>query len=222
MPCFWTDSKNRLGDGFDVGEDGGFFAGTTEAGWRDDDGLVDAGLGWFWRLRLAQSGFSFVEFHLPSRKITLSPVAELLAAGAVRRGDLGLGRDGAELRMDDDFVDGRSRNAVGVVRLPGEVQAGDLESVEEQAGAARVEIVGGDALENQADGGLDCGPVFGQWQLEGGLAVARGGGRAAASGVVVVAELLVAEADGATAASIVEDVAALEPFGLFGCGGIRH
>jgi len=43
----------------------------------------------------------------------------------------------------------------------GEVEAGDLESVEEEAGAAGVDVVGGDALEDFADGGLDGGAVFG-------------------------------------------------------------
>ncbi len=33
----------------------------------------------------------------------------------------------------------------------GQVEAGDLEAVEEEAGAAGVDVVGGDALENLAD-----------------------------------------------------------------------
>jgi hypothetical protein len=43
----------------------------------------------------------------------------------------------------------------------GEVEAGDLEAVEEEAGAARVDVVGCDALQDLADGGLDSGAVFG-------------------------------------------------------------
>jgi hypothetical protein len=43
----------------------------------------------------------------------------------------------------------------------GEVEASDLEAVEEEAGAAGVDVVGGDALEDFADGGLDGGAVFG-------------------------------------------------------------
>jgi hypothetical protein len=43
----------------------------------------------------------------------------------------------------------------------GEVEAGDLEAIEEEAGAAWVDVVGGDALEDFADGGLDGGAVFG-------------------------------------------------------------
>jgi hypothetical protein len=40
----------------------------------------------------------------------------------------------------------------GVAR---EVEAGDLEAVEEEAGAAGVDVVGGDAAEDFADGALD-------------------------------------------------------------------
>jgi hypothetical protein len=41
------------------------------------------------------------------------------------------------------------------------LEAGDLEAVEEEAGAAGVDVVCGDALEDFADGGLDRGAVFG-------------------------------------------------------------
>jgi hypothetical protein len=51
--------------------------------------------------------------------------------------------------------------------LFGEVEAGDLEAVEEEAGAAGVDVVGGDALEDFADGGLDGGAVFRERQVEG-------------------------------------------------------
>jgi hypothetical protein len=43
----------------------------------------------------------------------------------------------------------------------GEVEAGDLEAVEEEAGAAGIDVVGGDALQDLADGGLDGGAIFG-------------------------------------------------------------
>jgi hypothetical protein len=43
----------------------------------------------------------------------------------------------------------------------GQVEAGDLEAVEEEPGAARVDVVGGDALQDLADRGLDGGAVFG-------------------------------------------------------------
>jgi hypothetical protein len=44
----------------------------------------------------------------------------------------------------------------------GEVEAGDLQAVEEEAGAAGVDVVGGDAAENFADGLLDGRTVFGE------------------------------------------------------------
>jgi hypothetical protein len=50
----------------------------------------------------------------------------------------------------DDFYGFRSGVAEGGEF--GEVKAGDLEAVEEQAGAAGVDVVGGDAAENFADG----------------------------------------------------------------------
>jgi hypothetical protein len=99
--------------------------------------------------------------------------------------------------------------------LFGEVEAGDLESVEEEAGAAGVDVVGGDALQDLADGVLDGGAVFGERELEGGVAgawVLRGSSR----GVVVVAEVLAAQAWAAAAVAVGEDVAALEAFGCFG------
>ena len=96
----------------------------------------------------------------------------------------------------------------------GEVEAGDLEAVEEQACSARVDLVGGDALEDLADGVLDGGPVFGERQVEGGsAALALGGVRDGfAGGVVVVAEVFSAEAWAAAAGAVDEDVAALVAF----------
>ncbi len=104
----------------------------------------------------------------------------------------------------------------------GEVEAGDLEAVEEEAGAAGVDVVGCDALKDFADGGLDCGTVFGQREVEGGAAAAALArvGDGPAGGVVVVAELLLAEAGAGAAAAVGEDVAALVLFG--GLGGVLH
>jgi hypothetical protein len=98
-----------------------------------------------------------------------------------------------------------------------EVEAGDLEAVEEESGAAGVDVVGGDALEDLADGGLDGGAVFGQRQVEGGAAAAAlvWVGDGFSGGVVVVAELFLAEAGARTAASVGEDVAALVLFLCF-------
>jgi hypothetical protein len=50
-----------------------------------------------------------------------------------------------------DHFDG-FRPGVAVVCGFGEVEAGDLEAVEEEAGAAGVDVVGRDAAENFADG----------------------------------------------------------------------
>ena len=51
-----------------------------------------------------------------------------------------------------------------------EVDGGDLEAVEQEAGAAGVDLVGGDAAEDLADGELDGGAVFGEGEVEGGAA----------------------------------------------------
>jgi hypothetical protein len=106
---------------------------------------------------------------------------------------------------------------------PGEIEAGDLEAVEEQAGTAGVDVVGGDAAEDFSDGLLDGAPVFRVGEGEAGLAAAAGGGvlDGTAGVVVVVTETLGAfgAADGgaAAAAAVGEDVAALEASG-FGLG----
>jgi hypothetical protein len=101
----------------------------------------------------------------------------------------------------------------------GEIEAGDLEAVEQEASAARVDFVGCDALEDMADGGLDGGAVFGQRQIESAAAAAALArvGDGFSGGVVVVAELLLAQAWAGAAAAVGEDVAALVLFGLVGC-----
>ena len=106
------------------------------------------------------------------------------------------------------------------MRLAGEVEASDLKAIEEEAGAARVEVVGCDAAEDFADGGLDGAAVFRESQVKGGLAGASGAevGYRTAGGVVVVAEFFVgafvAEAWAAAAVSVGEDVAALVAVGV--------
>jgi hypothetical protein len=108
----------------------------------------------------------------------------------------------------------------------GEVEAGDLEAVEEEAGAAGVDVVGGDALKDLADGVLDGGTVFRERDFEGGAAGFTGAGVGCgfAGGVVVVAEIFSAEAWAAAAVAVGEDVAALEAFGCFGLrlDGVVH
>ncbi len=111
---------------------------------------------------------------------------------------------------------------IGLVGLEGQVEAGDLEAVEEQAGAARVDFIGGDTAQDFSDGLLDSAAVFGVGEGEAGLAALAGGGVLdwAAGIVVVVAKAVRAlgAADGwaAAAAAVGEDVAALELLGL-GC-----
>ncbi|WP_148103871.1 hypothetical protein [Edaphobacter aggregans] len=98
--------------------------------------------------------------------------------------------------------------------VAGQVGAGDLQAVEEEAGAAGVDFVAGDAAEDFADGELDGGAVFGHGEVEEGGA---GGALAwildrAAGGVVVVAEVFSAQAWAAAAVAVGEDVAALVAF----------
>ena len=79
-------------------------------------------------------------------------------------GDVGARGEDAEGWIDGDLFYGFDGFGFGValrVLLSGQVEAGDLEAVEEEAGAAGVDVVGGDALEDLADGGLDGGAVFG-------------------------------------------------------------
>jgi hypothetical protein len=77
-------------------------------------------------------------------------------------------------------------------------------------------------LEDFSDGGLDGGAVFWQWQVEGGTAAAAlfWVSDWLACGVVVVAELFLAEAWAGAAASVGEDVAALVLFARV--GGVLH
>jgi hypothetical protein len=84
---------------------------------------------------------------------------------------------------------------------------GGLEAVEEQAGAAGVDLAGGNAVEDLLKGLLEGGAVFEGRELEGGAADAGGG---LAVLVVVVAKIFSAE--GGTSATVAagEDVAALE------------
>jgi hypothetical protein len=104
----------------------------------------------------------------------------------------------------------------------GQVEAGDLEAIEQEAGAARVDVVRGDALEDFSDGGLDGGTIFWKGQVEGRAAATMllWIGDGFSRGVVVVTELLLTEARAGTAASVGEDVAALVLFRFF--DGVLH
>ena len=109
----------------------------------------------------------------------------------------------------------------------GEVEAGDLEAVEEKAGAAGIDLIGGDALEDLADRVLDGRTIvgIGEGEFEGGAAGSAGVGCGFAGGVVVVAEVLSAQAGAAAAVAVGEDVAALEALWCVGAGlddGVWH
>jgi hypothetical protein len=84
----------------------------------------------------------------------------------------GAGGERAEDGVDGDVFDGGLGWRGGV--LAGEVEAGDLEAVEHEAGAARVDVIGSDALEDLADGVLDGAAVLGVGEDEG-LAVELAG-----------------------------------------------
>jgi hypothetical protein len=145
-------------------------------------------------------------------------------AGGGAGGELGWRGDGAVLGVFDDFFDGGfGLGAFAGGQLRREIDAGDLEAVEEEAGAARVDLVLGDAAEDFADVVLDGGAVFGEEQIELGVVAAVGDGFAharAAGGVVVVAEVRVAKGAAAAAAAVGEEVLALPGFGGAGCGDV--
>ena len=120
--------------------------------------------------------------------------------------------------MVNDFFDGLGFGFAGPVFCGAfgfwEDGGRDLQAVEEESGSPWVDLVGGDALEDLTDRLLDGGTVFGdgEFEFEGGEWAVFG--RGFAGGVVVVAEVLVAERGRAAAVSGGEDVAALVAFGL--------
>lgn len=137
-------------------------------------------------------------------------------AGGLRGGggkDLGARGEGAEGGVGDDvFDDGLLGEVEGDEPGAGQVLRGDLEAVEEESGAARIDLIRGDAAEDFTDGDLDGSPVFGREQVEGGLAAAvKGGvGDGLAGGVVVVAKFFLAKCRAGAAAAVGVDVAAVE------------
>jgi hypothetical protein len=119
--------------------------------------------------------------------------------GILGRGELGDGRDRAEVFIEDELFDevfwrvgviggggvsaggGAAVVASGVVAggaavaagggagFAKEVSAGDEEAVQKAAGALVVELVGGDAGEDLGEGKLDAGAVVDGGQLEDGV-----------------------------------------------------
>jgi hypothetical protein len=151
--------------------------------------------------------------------------------------EFGDGGEGAVLGVEDQlFGDvGGAGGVVGIVELVVFVPFlrggcgagfarqgadGDLEAVEEHAGAFGVEVVGGDAAENLREGELDGGAVLDDVEEEWlfvfiGIAVSVGARGGAVGAVVVVAEEFAAESGGAAAAAGGVEMAAGE---ALGCG----
>ena len=91
-----------------------------------------------------------------------------------------------------------------------EIGGGDLEAVEEEAGAAEVDLVGGDADEDLGERALNIIAIGGRGHVEGvsaGFAVARVFDGFSGL-VVVIAEIFSAEGGAAALDSVGEDVAA--------------
>ncbi len=90
-----------------------------------------------------------------------------------------------------------------MARASGEVVGGDLEGEEDEAGAAMVDLVGGEAEDDFVEGGLELVAVA--WGGEGEGAATVAGGEVAdgfALVVMVVAEGLAVEGGGAAAVAV--------------------
>ena len=120
----------------------------------------------------------------------------------------GYRRQLAVLLVEDDVGDWVFRFGVAIVR--GEIKAGDLEAVEEQACSFRVDLARGYAAEDFSDSLLDGGAVFrvGEFEGVGSGAALFYVGYWFVGFVVVVAEVLVGERWAAAAAAVYVDVAA--------------
>ena len=142
-------------------------------------------------------------------------------AGGLGCGDLGDGGegpvDGVGSDLFNEVADGERFFGAGGAR---DVAGREGESIEQAGGAARVDVVGGDELDDLDDGGLEGGAVGGVWDLEvvggsAGAAVLEGGGVDGFAGlVVVVAEVFSAEAWVVAAAAFGEFTAAYLALGL--------
>ena len=123
------------------------------------------------------------------------------------------GSQDAELRVFGDLFD--EEGGLSVERWFGQRDDGGLQAVEQQACAAGVQVVGGDALQHQRDGVQDAaavGELVGAGELKGAEAGLVGGGvlDGAARGVVLIAKLLPAQAGRGAAVAVHIDVAAAE------------
>ena len=147
--------------------------------------------------------------------------------GVFDEGFGGDGVDGAGVTMDAAAGCGTGgggdidalRGHAGLLRQGAE---SDLQAVEDEAGAARVDVVAGNGVHDLGDGGADAVALFGVGEvMDAGAAEAgfRVGDRAA-GGVVVVAELLGTQAGTAALAAGGEDVAAAAAGGFFLVAGL--
>ena len=103
----------------------------------------------------------------------------------------------------------------------GQVGAGDLQAVEENAGSFGVDVSGGDAAEDVVEGDLDGVAVVDGLHFEHAEAAGeRGVGQAGA--VVVVAEVVAAEGGRAAAVAVGVDVAAEVAAGWVMGGLVGH
>jgi hypothetical protein len=145
--------------------------------------------------------------------------------GLVVGDELGDGGEGAEVGIEGEVFDGDGL-VVGLFGGPGfegglfgEVGGGDLEGVEDEAGAAGIDGVGGDAGDDVVERDLDGGAVLDEGDGDVFVLGVAGGRLVAATvaGVVVEAEGFAAQGDGAAAEAVAADVAALEAAG-FGLG----
>jgi hypothetical protein len=107
------------------------------------------------------------------------------------------------------FLSGRAGCRVGARGRGWKLSGGDLEAVEEKSGALGIDLVGGEALDDLVEGGLQAGGVGGDGDVEAATGAALiGVGNGAAGGVVVVAKALAAEGGRAAAVVVGEDVGA--------------
>jgi hypothetical protein len=161
-------------------------------------------------------GFCFGDLYVFSVEVFEQFADDALALGGWSH--LGLGGEGTQSGVDDDLLyQGVLLGEFGVAAgEAGQVEAGDLQAVEQQAGSFGIDLVGGDAAQDFADRALDGAAVLGEWEVEMSLvgAALMGVFHGTPGGVVVVAKFFAAEAWAAATAAVGEDVAALEAFGF--------
>ena len=125
-----------------------------------------------------------------------------------------LGKDGAVWGVVGGV--GGFGGGVGVAVVGGEVGAGDLDGLEQEAGAFEVDVVAGEAGGDQADGVLDGGAVVEVIEQEG--VVLDDGGDVVGT-VLVAHELVVHGGVAATGAVLFGFVHALVGLGRFAIEG---